>query len=580
MYIYNDAYDRILFFVSVVCLITLSIFTERIQDVKKKLIFILVALLCLIPTVVAISSYNKTKNAPVDYDNAIAISIDDINGKNFTLEKEEEGDEADDLIKYFLDLKEDSQKISALPDSLMGEKFFKVTISTSVREESYSFYFSPDPSTNYFVAPNGSTYKISEKDATKFITTKYAESIYDNSTIPALTLSGIIGVSPDTATWKYKNYTGEYVEADTETLTSPESETHSVEGGLDLEFDIVPDYSSVRVTDSDGSVLYEGTIENLSIFTLTQSKTVTVDVQAKWYEDPSRSFCGELNYSFISNVLAPAEFYLGLTTVESGRFTAITALNVTDPSAIEFSTSMEKTAAPKFYSIGNNTAVALLPVHADIQSGHYTISFKYGGITQDTILTVQHAGERVSYYSVPADVVNKYRSQAAIDQWVQVSGEIMAKSESTRHFSGYFLEGVTGANIQRGFGRDIYLNGSTTISYRNNGVDYACTNNVDVVACNAGVVCYAGALDYTGNIVVIDHGLGLKTWYYNMGSVSVNVGDTVARGDKIGVTGMTGFTGSNGVHIAMSVADQFVSPYDTWQDSEVAGKVLIAKVDE
>ncbi len=554
--------------------------TERIKDVKKKLIFILVALLCLIPTVVAISSYNKTKNAPVDKDNAIAVSIDDINGKNFTLEKEEEGDEADEMIEYFLDLKKNSQKISALPDSLMGEKFFKVTVSTPVREESYSVYFSPDPSTNYFVAPNGATYKMSEEDATWFITSKYAESIYDNSTVPALTLSGIIDVSPDSATWKYKNYTGTYVEADTGELVSAINETHSIEGGLDLEFDIAPDFSSVRVTDSDGTSLYEGTMENLSIFTITESKTVTVELQAKWYEDPSRSFCGELNYSFISNVLAPAEFYLGLTTVESGKFTAITALNVTDPAAIEFSTSMANTAAPKFYSIGNNIAVALLPVHADIPSGHYTLSFKYGGITQDTILTVEHAGEKTSYYTVPADVVTKYRSTAAVDEWVRVSGEIMAKSEGTKYFSGYFLEGVTGASIQRGFGRDIYLNGSQTVSYRNNGVDYACTNDLDVVACNAGVVCYAGSLDYTGNIVVIDHGLGLKTWYYNMGSVSVNVGETVARGDKIGTTGRTGFTGSNGVHIAMSVADQFVSPYDTWQDSEVAGKVLIAKVEE
>ncbi|MBE6626616.1 MAG: M23 family metallopeptidase [Ruminococcaceae bacterium] len=548
---------------------------------KKKLIFILVALLCLIPTVVAISSYNKTQNAPVDYDNATSISIDDINGKNFTLEKEEDGDEADDLIKYFLDLKKHSQKISALPDSLMGEKSFKVTIATPVREESYSFYFSPDPATNYFVAPNGSTYKMSEEEATKFITSKYAESIYDNSTVPALTLSDTIEVSPDSATWKYKNYTGTYVETDTSGLVSAESETHSVEGGLNLEFDIAPDYSSVRVLDTaDDSVLYEGNIENLSIFTLTESKTVAVELQAKWYEDPARSFCGEMNYAFISHVLAPAEFYLGLTTVESGRFTAITALNVTDPSAIEFSTSMANTISPKFYSIGDNVAVALLPVHADIPSGHYTLSFKYGGITQDTILTVQNTGEKISYYTVPEDVVTKYRSAAAVEEWVRVSGEIMSKSEATKYFSGYFLEGVTGASIQRGFGRDIYLNGSKTITYRNNGVDYACTNNLDVVACNAGVVCYAGSLDYTGNIVVIDHGLGLKTWYYNMGSVSVNVGDKVARGDKIGVTGRTGFTGSNGVHIAMSVADQFVSPYDTWQDSEVAGKVLIAKVEE
>jgi murein DD-endopeptidase MepM/ murein hydrolase activator NlpD len=95
------------------------------------------------------------------------------------------------------------------------------------------------------------------------------------------------------------------------------------------------------------------------------------------------------------------------------------------------------------------------------------------------------------------------------------------------------------------------------------------------------LVCYSGYLDYAGYIVVIDHGLGLKTWYYNMGSdVTVSIGDRVERGQKIGVTGDSGFTGSNGVHVAMSVGSQFVSPYDTWQDSPVAGKIVIAKVDE
>lgn len=547
---------------------------------KNKLIIILVVLLCLIPSVVAIVSYNQTRNAPVDADNAVSIKISDIHNKEFVLNKEKDGDEADELIKYFLGLAGKSQKIVALPDSIMTEKFFKVTISTPVRQESYEFYFSPDPATNYFIAPNGAYYKISEADAAVFINSQYAESIYDNSTVPALTISGQTSVTPDSATWKYKNYTGTYVTADTSSIVVPGNETYSVEGGLDMEFDIVPDRSSVKVTDSDGSVLYEGPIENLSIFTITSSKTVTVEVLANWYEDPARSFCGELSYSFISNVLAPAEFFLGLTTVESGRFTAITALNVTNVDAIEFSTSMPNTTAPKFYSIGNNTAVALLPVHADTASGHYTLSFKYGGITQDTILTVNYGGEKVSYYTVPEATIATYRTKAAIEQFEAAVAEITAKSETTRYFSGYFSQGVTGAQLQRGFGRDVYLNGSKTAAYRNNGIDYACNVDVSVTACNAGVVCYVGSLDYTGNIVVIDHGLGLKTWYYNMGSASVSVGDKVARGDKIGMTGRTGFTGSNGVHIAMSVGSQFVSPYDTWQDSEVAGKVIIAKVDE
>ena len=132
----------------------------------------------------------------------------------------------------------------------------------------------------------------------------------------------------------------------------------------------------------------------------------------------------------------------------------------------------------------------------------------------------------------------------------------------------------------RGFGRDVYLNGASTSAYRNNGIDYRAAEGTKVIAWNAGKVVYSGMLDYSGYIVVVDHGLGLKTWYYNMGSCTVQVGDEVARGDQIGTCGKTGFTGEVGVHVAMSVGKTFVSPYDTWEDSSVAGKVIIPKIDE
>ena len=549
---------------------------------KNKIIALVVALLCLIPTVVAIVSYNRTQNAPVDTGNALAVTISDTSGKVYTLTKEKDGDEADSLIKYFLGLSEKSTKIVALPDSLMSAKSYKVQVASNLRQENFEFYFSPDPATNYFVNSKGAAYKMTEADATAFITSKYAESIYDNSTIPTLTLSGKITVYPDSAEWKYKNYTGAYVDADTSELVVEKNEVYSIEGGLELNFDLKPDFSEIKVTDADsGSVLYDGTVENMSIFTLTSSKKVTVDVVARWYEDPSRSFRGEMNYAFSADVLAPAEFYLGIATLEAGKFTAVTALNVTDPSLIEFTSSMDNTPALTFYDIGDNRAVAFLPVHADTPTGLYTLSFKYGGITQNTILTVENTGEKVSYYYVPEEVVAASRSRTALEQFENAVREITSGSETEQLFHGYFLEGVTGASLQRGFGRDVYLNGSQTVTYRNNGVDYASYYDLDVVACNSGVVCYSGYLDYAGYIVVIDHGLGLKTWYYNMGSdVTVSIGDRVERGQKIGVTGDSGFTGSNGVHIAMSVGSQFVSPYDTWQDSPVAGKIVIAKVDE
>ncbi|MBE6540921.1 MAG: M23 family metallopeptidase [Ruminococcaceae bacterium] len=549
---------------------------------KNKIIITIVVLLCFIPTLAAVLSYRQVQNAPIDENTAVAITIKDINQKEYVLTRETDGEEAEALIKFFLTMKKNSQAIPALPTSLTGEKCYVVTVSSNVKKESYECYFSQDPATNYFVSNNGTAHKISEEDAKQFITSVYAESLYDDSTIPTLLLSHEYYVTPDSAIWQYKNYTGDYVDRNVDELINPVMESFEIEGGLDLAFSHNPDYCTVKVTDAkNGSVLFEDILSNLSLFRLDNTKEVEVTVTAKWYDDPGRSFCGELGFSFGSLVTAPAEFYLGMTTVESGKFTAITALNVTRPEKIEFVSTLPNGVTPKFFDAGDNRAVALLPINADCPSGIYTLTFSYGGVTQNTNLTIENPGPKYSYYTVPASVVSVYRTTAALEQFENATQEIMAKSVTTRHFSGHFILGVTGNyQLMRGFGRDVYLNNSTTVTYRNNGVDYTAAAGSDIVACNAGEVVYVGILDYAGNIVVIDHGWGLKTWYYNLGSVTATVGDVVTRGQKIGTAGQTGFTGAVGAHIAMSVGNQFVSPYDTWSDSPIAGKVIIAKIDE
>ncbi len=548
---------------------------------KKRIILIVVILLCFIPSAIAYANYQKIQNAPVDEATAVKISIDDLSGKNFTFEKEKDGEKAEELIKYFVGLKKNASQIVALPDSLMGEKCFNVTLSTTVRDESYEFYFSTDPTTCYYRAHDGKTYKIAEEDAKEFISSEYAESLYSMSALPVLTLSQTYSVTPDTAVWQYKNYSGGYVDAATDESVRDEVEFFELEGGLDIKFDSAPDYCNVKITDSDGSELYNNPLSDLYMYSFDETETLSIEVVAKWYEDPTRSFCGELSYKFTSLVTAPAEFFLGLTGVESGKFIAITATNVAHPENIRISSELSGMGDVVFYAAENNMAVALVPIDVDTPSGVYAITLTYAGTTQTASLTVENGGEKVSTYTVPDAIVSLYHTNAAISAFEEVADEIMASESPTRYFSGHFLQGVGGTSqLLRGYGRDVYLNGSDTVSYRNNGIDYRAAEGTPVIAWNAGKVVYSGLLDYSGYTVVIDHGYGLRTWYYNMGSCKASVGDIVARGDEIGTAGKTGFTGEFGVHIAMSVGKTFVSPYDTWADSEIAGKVIIPKIDE
>jgi murein DD-endopeptidase MepM/ murein hydrolase activator NlpD len=76
-----------------------------------------------------------------------------------------------------------------------------------------------------------------------------------------------------------------------------------------------------------------------------------------------------------------------------------------------------------------------------------------------------------------------------------------------------------------------------------------------------GKVIYVGKLGLTGNVVVIDHGFGLRSLYAHLSETLVENGAFVEKGQKVGVCGKTGFTKDLNLHFGLYVYDVPVSPY-------------------
>ena len=57
-------------------------------------------------------------------------------------------------------------------------------------------------------------------------------------------------------------------------------------------------------------------------------------------------------------------------------------------------------------------------------------------------------------------------------------------------------------------------------------------------------VVFAEPLGIFGNLVIIDHGLGLQSLYSHMSEIQTSVGASVKKGDVIGLTGTTGLAGA------------------------------------
>lgn len=73
------------------------------------------------------------------------------------------------------------------------------------------------------------------------------------------------------------------------------------------------------------------------------------------------------------------------------------------------------------------------------------------------------------------------------------------------------------------------------------GTDIAAPLGTPVKASSDGVIVLASHdYFYTGNMVIIDHGGGLKTIYAHLKTIDVKKGDRVKQGDIIGEVGQTG----------------------------------------
>jgi murein DD-endopeptidase MepM/ murein hydrolase activator NlpD len=93
------------------------------------------------------------------------------------------------------------------------------------------------------------------------------------------------------------------------------------------------------------------------------------------------------------------------------------------------------------------------------------------------------------------------------------------------------------------------------------GIDIAAPFGTTVTAAAAGVVVAVGHTNVGyGNYVVIGHGGGIMTLYGHLLETDVVVGEAVARGQRIGLEGSTGWSTGPHVHFELRVNDAVVNP--------------------
>jgi murein DD-endopeptidase MepM/ murein hydrolase activator NlpD len=92
------------------------------------------------------------------------------------------------------------------------------------------------------------------------------------------------------------------------------------------------------------------------------------------------------------------------------------------------------------------------------------------------------------------------------------------------------------------------------------GLDISADRGQPVYATADGTVKAAGPAGAYGNMITVDHGFGLATRYAHLQAFKVRPGDTVRRGDVIGVVGSTGRSTGDHVHYEVLANGQTLNP--------------------
>ncbi len=205
----------------------------------------------------------------------------------------------------------------------------------------------------------------------------------------------------------------------------------------------------------------------------------------------------------------------------------------------------------------------LIGIDLETKPGRHTvrlqgISASGGTVLSEDTLTVTAKTFPTRRLTVDEKFVNP--PQQALARIQEESVRVRAVFDTItprRYWSGSFSLPVPGPVISV-FGKRSVYNGQPRSPH--SGTDFQGATGTPIRAPNAGKVVLASALYYSGNTVILDHGLGLYSYFGHLSTFSVDEGDQVKPGEVVGKVGATGVVTGPHLHWSVRLAGTRVDP--------------------
>ncbi len=148
--------------------------------------------------------------------------------------------------------------------------------------------------------------------------------------------------------------------------------------------------------------------------------------------------------------------------------------------------------------------------------------------------------------------------EAAVSESSEVQNQIRAiQSTSSPEFLPTMWAHLGKINNEFGFRRNPF--GGRNYEFHP-GMDIDGEKGDMVIAPANGTVIKAGWTGGYGNMIEIDHGNGLSTRYGHLSKIEIQVGDTIQRGQLLGLIGSTGRSTGPHLHYELRLNDKSINP--------------------
>jgi murein DD-endopeptidase MepM/ murein hydrolase activator NlpD len=238
-------------------------------------------------------------------------------------------------------------------------------------------------------------------------------------------------------------------------------------------------------------------------------------------------------------------------------------LRLNSSDVVEAQAVFDGRAYPFFRPLGEEALYALVVARIDMPARAYPLqvlaALRDGTLqTQQAVIDVQAAGFLRVVFNVPSDRAYLINPEVERNEFARL-GALTNRVNPLRQWDAGGFQLPMQSDIISSFGQYRVLN--NTVQTRHTGWDQRAPIGTPVYAMARGVVNFAGMLDIRGNYVMIDHGWGIFSGYAHLSQMAVAPGQTVERGQLVGLSGNTGRSSGPHLHWEVSVGGEWVDGF-------------------